>query len=128
MGTVRLGCLAALATALIGAPEAAGAQGAVAPETLTADGAGIYRSHCARCHGKKGEGQRSGHDAAPRLGGNFARLSVAEMTAQIIRGGAYMPPFGALSDREIAAVASHVRTSFGNSLGPVTEEDVTRSR
>lgn len=125
--------VAVLATTLFGATPAAVAQdGAIpAPENLNgliAEGANVYRSQCARCHGRNGEGQRPNHDAAPRLGGSFARLSVNEVAVQVIRGGAYMPPFGSLADREIAAVATYVRNSFGNDLGLVTEEDIAANR
>ena len=95
---------------------------------LAAEGASLYRLRCAKCHGQNGEGERHGHDAAPRLGGNFARLSVRAMAVQIIFGGAYMPPFGSLTDREIAAVATYVRTSFGNDLGIATQEDIATFR
>jgi len=113
-------------------PVAMAQEGAVpATETLDAlveEGSGIYRAHCARCHGEKGEGQRHGHDAAPRLGGSFARLSTAQVLTQILGGGAYMPPFRSMSDREIAAVATFVRNSFGNDLGVVSEVDVDTAR
>jgi mono/diheme cytochrome c family protein len=40
-----------------------------------------------------------------------------------------MPPFGAaLSDTDIAAVLSHVRTSWGNAAAPVGEFEVHRLR
>jgi len=123
----------AAALALIAASTAAAAQSAATPaqptaEDLMAEGASIYRNQCARCHGDNGEGQRQGHDAAPRLAGNFARLSVGEIAVQVLRGGSYMPPFQSLSDREIAAVTSYVRNSFGNSLGGATEQDVAEYR
>lgn len=101
---------------------------AASPEDWAAEGAWLYRKGCARCHGLNGEGQRQGHDAAPRLSGSFARLSADEIVIRVLRGGSYMPPFGSLSDREIAAVASYVRNSFGNDLGPVAEEVVARNR
>lgn len=105
---------------------ASSTQGSI--EGLLAEGAPIYRSQCARCHGRNGEGQRQGHDGAPRLGGSHARLSVQEIAAQVIRGGAYMPPFHDMTDREIAAVATYVRNSFGNKLGIATEEEVGGNR
>lgn len=119
--------------ALIASPAAAGAQDGMSPahaslEGLMAEGAPIYRSQCARCHGRNGEGQRQGHDGAPRLSGNFAHLSVREITVRIIRGGAYMPPFHDITDREIAAIATYIRNSFGNSHGIATEEEVAGNR
>ena len=100
----------------------------VSQEVLIAEGASVYRNRCARCHGSNGQGQWYGHDAAPRLDGNFARLSVKGITVQVIQGGTYMPPFDNLTDREIAAVATYIRNSFGNNYGIATEEAVAKNR
>ena len=129
----RLPRIVALTIAFVGGSTEAIAQIAATPTSVSMDvliteGAIIYRSQCARCHGKNGEGQRNNHDAAPRLGGNFARLSVTEVTVQIIQGGAYMPPFRSLTNRDIASVATYIRNSFGNDLGMVTVEQVAAIR
>ena len=100
----------------------------VSQEVLIAEGASVYRNRCARCHGSNGQGQWYGHDAAPRLDGNFARLSVRGIAVQVIQGGTYMPPFDSLTDREIAAVATYIRNSFGNNYGIATEEEVAKNR
>ena len=100
----------------------------VSQEVLIAEGASVYRNRCARCHGNNGQGQWYGHDAAPRLDGNFARLSVRGISVQVIQGGTYMPPFDSLTDREIAAVATYIRNSFGNNYGIATEEEVAKNR
>ena len=100
----------------------------VSQEVLIVEGASVYRNRCARCHGNNGQGQWYGHDAAPRLDGNFARLSVGGIAAQVIQGGSYMPPFASLTDREIAAVAPYIRNSFGNNYGIATEEEVSEKR
>ena len=100
----------------------------VSLEVLIAEGASVYRNRCARCHGINGQGQWYGHDAAPRLDGNFARLSVRGIAVQVIQGGSYMPPFASLTDREIAAVATYIRNSFGNNYGIATEEEVYKYR
>jgi mono/diheme cytochrome c family protein len=100
----------------------------VSLEVLIGEGASVYRNRCARCHGRNGEGQWYGHDSAPRLDGNFVRLSVRGIVVQVIQGGTYMPPFANLTDREIAAVATYIRNSFGNNHGIATEEEVTEIR
>ena len=100
----------------------------VSQEVLIAEGASVYRNRCSRCHGNNGQGQWYGHDAAPRLDGNFARLSVRGIAVQVIQGGTYMPPFDSLTDREIAAVATYIRNSFGNNYGIATEEEVAKNR
>ena len=100
----------------------------VSQDVLIAEGASVYRNRCARCHGRNGQGQWYGHDAAPRLDGNFTRLSVRGIAVQVIQGGTYMPPFASLTDREIAAVATYIRNSFGNNHGIATEEEVSKYR
>ena len=39
-----------------------------------------------------------------------------------------MPPFTNLTDREIAAVATYIRNSFGNNYGIATVEEVAKNR
>lgn len=94
-------------------------------EELIAEGASVYRNRCARCHGQEGEGQQYGHDAAPRLRGNFSRLSsVRGIEAKVIQGGSYMPPFRSLTDRKITAVATYIKNSFRNNRDIATKEEV----
>jgi mono/diheme cytochrome c family protein len=94
---------------------------------LMEEGATVYRS-CAGCHGRNGEGQPPAQDAAPALAGASALGSVRTIAVQILRGGAYMPPFASLTDRQIAAVATYIRNSFGNSRGIATEQEVAGYR
>ncbi len=79
-------------------------------------------------HGRKGQGQFNGHDAAPKLRGNYANLATEEITIQVIRGGAYMPKFDYLSDQDIAAVATYIRNSFGNQLGIANVQEINELR
>ena len=60
----------------------------------------------------------------PALAGNSSLRSVGVIVFQVINGGDYMPPFGGLSNQQIAAVATYIRNSFGNDFGIATEEDV----
>ena len=123
-----------VATLLAGATMCAGFAGAnaqsgsaLSPEAvaeLVAEGASIYRYRCSKCHGATGAGQQQGNDAAPRLTGNHTNLSVQKIASQVLRGGSYMPPFYDLSDRDVAAVATFIRSSFGNDLGAVTAEEI----
>ena len=57
-------------------------------EVLTAEGSKVYKAKCSKCHGWKGQGQFNGHDAAPKLRGDYANLAREEITIQVIRGGA----------------------------------------
>jgi mono/diheme cytochrome c family protein len=92
--------------------------------TLMDQGEPIFNRICTVCHGAEGGGGEG-----PAFVGNGALASLSTIMDQVIRGGAYMPAFGgALSDAEIAAVATFIRNSFGNSFGVVTAEQVAGYR
>ena len=94
--------------------------------TLMSEGAKLYAANCSPCHADKGQG-----GAGPKLAGNdFVKSSGAVIT-QIFQGNEEhgMPPFAdALKDREIAAIATYVRNSWGNSSGIVLPDEVTKTR
>jgi mono/diheme cytochrome c family protein len=89
------------------------------------DGPQTYmRSGCFVCHGQMGEG-----GAGPRLRGD-PFLSISDyVVAQILLGRGIMPSFGqTLNDQQIAAVASYIRTSWGNNYGDVKPQEVAQIR
>jgi mono/diheme cytochrome c family protein len=87
-----------------------------APDEELASGADLYADNCAVCHGSLG----GGSVAAPALAGNPALRDDRHVLSRIVMGGDGMPPFGQeLSTAEIAALASHVRTDWGNDFGGV---------
>jgi mono/diheme cytochrome c family protein len=102
-------------------------------------GATVYKAKCESCHGKNGEGLA---DAYPPMAGNPAVLlnPSASIVRMIVEGGfgaatsgnprPYgMPPFGqSLSPLEIAAVITHIRSSWGNQASFVSEIDVLKYR
>lgn len=102
-------------------------------------GARVYGNHCAQCHGKQGEGAGA---AYPALAGHrtVTMASSANLVRVILSGGFPpttaghprpfgMQPFGlSLSDAEVAAVASYVRSSWGNAAPAVMPLDVQRVR
>ncbi|QPF72485.1 c-type cytochrome [Roseateles sp. DAIF2] len=102
-------------------------------------GAKLYEQHCASCHGAQGEGVPGIY---PALAGNRAVTmdSGANVLRIMLRGGFApatagnprpfgMPPFaGVLSDHEIAAVASHLRNSWGNKAGDIRPLDVLQHK
>ena len=97
------------------APCAAAAQ--VDDSALAEQGQRLYEQQCALCHGSEGEGRPP---AVPALRDN-ERLAISARTIRFIRqGAANMPPFPALTAAEVAALASHVRTSWTNAFGSVT--------
>ena len=102
-------------------------------------GAKVYEQLCASCHGDKGQGVFSIY---PALAGNRAlSIESSNNLVQVIRKGGFLPstqgnprPFGmppfeqVLSGEDIAAVATYVRTSWGNAAAPVSTLDVHRAR
>ena len=99
----------------------------------------LYEDHCATCHGKEGQGQAG---AYPALAGNRAVLMERPNNAVLsVEFGGFAPatarnpkPYGmppfllSLNDAEVAAVLSHVRTSWGNHAPGVSELEVQQIR
>ena len=79
---------------------------------------------CSNCHGDEGEGGNS-----PQFVGNAILGSLNSVVIQILGGNDYMPGFGdTLSDRQVAAVATYIRNSWGNEFGIVGEAAVAARR
>jgi mono/diheme cytochrome c family protein len=138
--------LAAMSAYLRALPEQAVAR----PEPAEPDprrrerGAHLYRDHCAACHGERGEGRRdeAGAPAYPALAGSrvVTQASAANLIRIIERGGFApataghprpygMPPFaGVLDAGDMAALASHLRQSFGHRAGEIDAVEVLRLR
>jgi mono/diheme cytochrome c family protein len=92
-------------------------------------GEAIYRSVCAGCHMPDGRGA-SGAGTYPSLVDD-SRLATSKYPIDmVLNGKKAMPPFGSsLTNEQIAAVVTYVRTHFGN--GPaiaVTAADVAGER
>lgn len=96
-------------------------------DALYRDGIRTYRSTCAQCHGRDGNEALVTHTVILE---NNDRLADAERVInQVIHGNGYMPALGdGLSDRQVAAVVTYVRNSWGNDYGPVREEDIAQYR
>jgi len=102
-------------------------------------GADLYDTFCKSCHGEQGQGVP---DAYPALAGNrTVTMSNPSNLIQTILWGGYSPaternprPFGMppfvlnLSDRELAALSTYLRSSWGNLSAPVTELEVSQAR
>jgi cbb3-type cytochrome c oxidase subunit III len=86
-------------------------------------GASIFEKNCSVCHGANGTG-----GIGPALAGN-PHVNVADptiMLTTILQGRNLMPSWrGQLSADDIAAVATFIRSSWGNRAGPVTVQEVT---
>jgi mono/diheme cytochrome c family protein len=107
--------------------------------TETSEGAHIYMDSCSACHQLNGEGY---DHAFPRLAGNATVLAPSpdSLLSAILAGARLpstanapsalaMPAFGwRYSDAKIAALATFVRTAWGNTAPPVTAAEVQRVR
>src|SRR5581483_5190375 len=86
-------------------------------------GASVYAKNCSACHGATGEG-----GIGPALAGN-PRVNIdnpRQMLTTIVQGRSTMPSWrGQLAAGDIAAVATYVRSSWGNNVPAVTVEQVT---
>jgi glucose/arabinose dehydrogenase/mono/diheme cytochrome c family protein len=93
-------------------------------QALDEQGQQVYAQVCAACHGANGEG-----GVGPALAGNQNLRDANHVADMILHGGNGMPAFGGqLSDEQVAAVATHERTSWGNDFGAVTVEEVQARR
>ena len=90
--------------------------------TLMSEGGPLFARNCSPCHGNNGQGE-----AGPKLAGNPFVATPGNIITQIFQGNEDhgMPPFAdLLNDRQIAAIATFVRNSWGNSFGIVTPDMV----
>jgi len=108
-------------------------------EAILKLGAKLYADHCASCHMKDGRGAPP---AYPPLAGSRTLASHSPVNPiRIVLNGGYppstsgnprpygMPPFGfMLNDREIAAVVSYARRTWGQRQELVSPVDVARFR
>jgi cbb3-type cytochrome c oxidase subunit III len=85
-------------------------------------GASVFATHCATCHEASGKG-----GAGPALAGNsFVTASDPSALVRTIEQGRNLMPSwrGQLSASDIAAVATYIRSAWGNKASPVTPDDV----
>jgi cytochrome c6 len=116
-------CLQAIgaATVILGAVFAA-------PVALAQpDGGGLFAENCATCHQAQGQGVSG---SFPALAGNsFVQGDQKAVAAVLLRGRGGMPNFGEdLSDAEIAAILTYVRSAWGNHASPVDAATVAAVR
>jgi len=109
-----------------------------APAALVKQGEELYAQNCAGCHRPNGVGVENQFPplvkAEQVVGDKQALLNILIKGAQgpmEVGGRSYngvMPAFGHLSDEQIAAIASYIRTSWENNASGVTPQDVKSAR
>ena len=112
---------------------------AVAPDALAPDGKKIFSTTCAACHQASGEGVEGTYP--PLAGSEWVADNEARIVRIILQGltgpvevagqtfAGAMPAWGGvLKDAEIAAVATYVRSAWGNNAAAITGATVTSIR
>lgn len=123
------------------ANSASMAQTPAAATSVASEGEQLYQ-RCVTCHQANGQGLTGAFP--PLAGSEYAtaenvavpiRVVIHGMQGPVtVKGTQYnglMPPYGvgiAMSDKEVAAVLTYVRSSWGNNASPITAEQVAAER
>lgn len=116
-----------------------GTSSAMVASSGSAAGQKVYSTNCSSCHQANGKGQPG---VFPPLAGNPVVTGDASKVIHIVKNGlngkisvngttynGQMPPWkGTLSDSDIAAVVTYVRSSWGNHASAVTASQVTATK
>lgn len=116
------------AVLLLALALAASSQLATAVDDAGTSGASGYETYCSGCHQPGGEGMPG---SFPRLAGApFVVGDPGPLIEIVLKGrGVAMPALSAgISDAEVAALVTYVRTAWGNGAGAVTPADVAAAR
>ncbi len=106
---------------------ALGLVSAVASPALAADGRQLFLDNCAACHQPTGKGVAG---AFPALAGSKVVLGdPKEPITRILNGRGGMPAFqNDLSDTEVSAILTYIRSAWGNKAAPVAVPQVLAFR
>ena len=82
-----------------------------------ADGAAVFKTQCAKCHGETGKSDTSIGKAmkVPPLAGDpkVQKMSESDVVARIKGNEKHPPPVKSLGDDDVNAVAAHVKLLAG---------------
>jgi mono/diheme cytochrome c family protein len=114
---LALGLSAAVATLTV----------AQAAQAQSLDGASLFKQNCSACHQPEGQGMKG---AFPALAGDtFVQGDKKTVASLLLHGRGGMPNFSDdLSDAEISAILTFVRSSWGNHAPPVDIDTVAAAR
>ncbi|HWW71104.1 MAG TPA: cytochrome c [Duganella sp.] len=96
-------------------------------QTEAPDGKALFLKNCAACHQATGKGIPG---AFPALAGSkFVTGERAEVATVLLKGRGGMPDFSEnISDADMAAILTYVRSSWGNKADALTESEVLKLR
>jgi mono/diheme cytochrome c family protein len=111
------------------APSTRGRPSLMGAQFMQTDGSALYEAICQGCHMPNGTGA-TGAASYPALTKDPRLAAKAFPVVRVLNGSKAMPPFkGMLSDEQVAAVVSYVRTHFGNTYkDKVSADDVKALR
>lgn len=113
------------------------AAASAADNSIMTKGQKVYESNCVACHGKKGEGRGTAFSSAFPVGLYYeqtarpaAQHGQRHQRYNQVNGKTYngFMPATAISDADIAAVATYIMNAFDNGGGSVTEKDVKQAK
>lgn len=112
----------------VASADAAAKPAADAPskDALMQKGESVYKANCAACHQANGTGLPPNFPSL--VGSAVVKGEAAGQVLQLLKGKNLMPPFGHLSDADLAAVITYTRNSWGNDAGVVQAADVAAQR
>jgi mono/diheme cytochrome c family protein len=124
-----------LALASLGLSACGGGKGGAGPAAQT-PGSRVYLQNCIGCHGPTGQGMgmqpalpgSATVNGDPAVLAAWVMFGVRPATTPAGKYPPMMPQFTYLKDDELAAVLTHVRTSWGNTAAPVTVAEVAAAR
>lgn len=126
-----------------GTPVSAVATVRGVPYSGNVGGDALFLANCASCHSASAQGSKDGYYPSLYHNSVTGASNPNNLIAAILygvdrttaKGQAYMPGFGsgphdlnALSDKDIASLASYVRAAYGEQRTPVTAEQVAMVR
>lgn len=109
------GAAAASASTASSAPSASSAP--AVDKALLQEGGKLYSSDCSSCHMPNGAGMPP---TFPALAGDSFLADPAAAMQRVFDGKGAMPAHPSFSAKDLAAVTTYIRNSFGNSYGGVT--------
>jgi mono/diheme cytochrome c family protein len=119
-------------------PDAKSSSKRPGSKEVKVDGKLVYKKHCMECHQENGEGVPEIYPTlknAEWVGADknhLIEIIINGMTKQIVVNNIVyedeMPKADYLTNKEIAAVLTYIRTNFAGINDPISEVDVARTR